>query len=460
MTNNEPSLGNASETSQAESQQEFSWEPPLHLRDTPEARAQLPALKDLWKAKNQSKDYENLRAAKETEERVELLRLQRMTGGQLSKKADPNDIILEVAVTGDSTAVLNYLVEPWLPCRQVVGFYGRGGTAKSSFLATLAASIGACGHSTLWISTEENDDWIKVRHVKCGGGDGTMYVYKALVTKADNSSRAVSTNFNVYEHLDAAIQKGKRECSLNARKFRDGRERPLRLVVLDTAVALTTWGKGESANDDGAVKRLTAYLRSLCEAHDLTIAIIGHVNKAKHDYMADNVAGSGSWTTSLRQAFIHVYDERSEYSYVVCTVKDTLTGPFAAEYTTHPIHTLATRLDGNSSVLCRVDISAAVWGHRAARGLVSAALGQEEKEQQDRTSPRQVAEAKIIQAVVEMLAKGTPTVDRSQVEQVIGYSPHRRAWVSADYVLAIAHGIEAKRGAHGKITYERKGTNA
>ena len=67
--------------------------------------------------------------------------------------ASPDQIVLEVAMQSSSTSKLEYLIDPWLPSRQVVGFYGRGQTAKSSFLATLAARISDhC--STLWISTE------------------------------------------------------------------------------------------------------------------------------------------------------------------------------------------------------------------------------------------------------------------------------------------------------------------
>ena len=49
-------------------------------------------------------------------------------------------IRLEFAMDSDTeTTKIDYLVDPFLPSNCVVGLFGRGGTAKSSFAATLAA---------------------------------------------------------------------------------------------------------------------------------------------------------------------------------------------------------------------------------------------------------------------------------------------------------------------------------
>jgi len=388
----------------------------------------------------------------------EKVKATRATGASFFNPAKPEDIVLEVAMSSDTTVQLHYLVEPWLPIRQVIGFYGRGGTAKSSFVATHAAKI-AQHSSTLWISTEEDTSWIKVRHVKAGGGDGTLYVFKALVTKHDLAGRPASFSFNIYEHLDAAIANAKAQTAANAQRFYDQTERPLRLVVLDTAVALTTWGKGESPNDDASVKRLIAYLYSLCDKHDVTIALIGHVNKGKHEHIADMVAGSGSWTSSLRQAFMHIYDKRAEYNYVVCTVKDTLTGAFAASYGTYPVHTLVDRAEGSDSVLCATQTRPIVWGYKYVKELIEDATDQDGGTNGTRKLPlnrkREQVNA-IVATLLQMLDSGTEPVTRKIVQEALGTPMNFRHWQEADSVLETDHSVKAMPRGHAELVYERQ----
>lgn len=368
------------------------------------------------------------------------------------RTATPDQIVLEVAMQSNSTSKLEYLIDPWLPSRQVVGFYGRGQTAKSSFLATLAARISDhC--STLWISTEELTDWIKVRHIKADGAEGTLLVFKAVATKQDDSGRVTASTFDVYEHLDAAIVAAKQSAAGMLYP-----SRPLRFVVLDTAVALTTWGKSESPNSDAAVKRLFAYLQSLCEKHEVTIGLIGHSNKGKHDELSDGVAGSAAWVNSPRQAFIHMHDKRAPNTCVVCTVKSTLTGDFAASYSTRPIHTLATRQDGMDSVLCTVDLMPIEWGYQHARALIEAAQGEAEEQGGDarRSSNKTTNIERVVTTVAQMLRDGAEQVDRASVTQAMGYDVPRRHWQEADNVLALVHRVKTTVGAHGRIYYQRE----
>lgn len=376
-----------------------------------------------------------------------------------SSTAVPADIVLEVASSSDVTVQLHYLVEPYLPMNQVVGYYGRGGTAKSSFVATLAAQISS-DSSTLWVSTEEDVQWIKVRHIRTGGKEGTMYVFKALVTATDSTGKPTASTFDVYQHLDATIARAKLDTATCAGAA-DNAAPPVRLVVLDTAVALTTWGRGESANDDASVKRLIAYLYSLCDKHCVTIAIIGHNNKGKHDFLGDTVAGSGSWTSSLRQAFVHLNDHRDEYRYVLCTVKDTLTGPFATEYATVPVHTLHKRVDGSDSVLCSVITGQIHWGHRSVRKLFDDATGRESADdaRPSTASRRQMQIDLVVTTLVRLLDSGAPTATRKDVQEIIGTAINARHWQDADTVLALTHGVRATTGAHGVLTYQRTVTH-
>lgn len=369
------------------------------------------------------------------------------SAAQIKRPIANASIILETAMNGDTTAQVEYLSDPWLPEKQVVGFYGRGGTAKSSFLATQAAQL-SNRYSSLWISTEEPTDQIKARHIKSGGVAGTLHVFKAIAAHQDEDGRPVATNFNIYEHLDTAIEQAK---TLS-------QEKPLRLVVLDTAVALTTWGKGESANDDGGVKRLTAYLLSLCDKHGLTIAIIGHVNKGKHDNLADTVAGSSSWTSSLRQAFMCAYDQGDEYSYAICTVKNSLTEPFAALYRTEPIHTLQTRSDGGSSVLCAVRLGPVSWGHAKVKALWDDATKKPEEASLGADSPskKQAAVHGIVQAMDALLREQPgASVTREQVEERIGSALNRRHWQLVDEMLE-RMGVEQVNGERGRKMYRTK----
>jgi hypothetical protein len=264
---------------------------------------------------------------------------------------------MEVAMSSDTATVsLQFLVDPFLPSRCVVGFFGRGSTAKSSLVATLAAQVSGEA-STLWISVEEPNDWIRVRHMKIGGDEGTLFVVTAVANKSDTQGRVTGSNFDVYEHLETAIQKAKRGADTMYIP-----PRPLKLVVLDTAVGLTGWRKGESPNDDASVKKLLAYLQALAERYDVTIAFIGHANKAKHDYFADTVAGASAWTNSPRLSFVHARDIREEHANVMRVAKSNLTTRFTTLYNTEPVHTLHHRAEGANSVLVRVNIGLTVWG--------------------------------------------------------------------------------------------------
>ncbi|MBZ0330027.1 AAA family ATPase [Halomonas sp. ANAO-440] len=427
---------------------------PEHLqkmRDAAEKREQ-----ELIKLRDTESRTEGLKAAAEMEKAAlekEKIRAQRASGAVMPRPADPDSIILEVAMSGDSTTKLEYLIDPWLPRKQVIGFYGRGGTAKSSFVATLAAQMSEYA-STLWVSTEELSDWIRVRHTKAGGIDATLLVVKAVVTKTDMTGKPIASTFNTYEHLDAAIIQAKQHAdAIHDQEL----PRPLRFVVLDTAVALTTWGASESPNSDAGVKRLMAYLQSLCEKHGVTIAVIGHSNKGKHDDLSDSVAGSGAWVNSPRQAFIHLNDKRAKNHFVVCTVKHSLTGFFATTYSTIPIHTLATRAEGNDTVLCKVDAWPIEWDYQHARMMIDAARGEDDQSNGSgctRTANKQKNISAIITTVLELLDEGGK-VDRKAVHDRLGYEPSRRHWIDADNGLAVTHTVFATPGEHGRLYYQR-----
>lgn len=383
----------------------------------------------------QAKIAEDLRVAAEAG--LEKERVRRGAGTLIPQPlASPDSITLEFAMARDTATVkLSYLVDPYLPSACIVGFYGRGGSAKSSFLASLAAKISdEEDASTLWVSVEEPADWIKVRHMKIGGVERTLAVVKAVASKTDVHGRVIASNFNVYEHLDPAI--------LAAKAGFDSTyipPKPLRLVVLDTAVGLTTWAKSESPNDDASVKRLLGYLQSLAERYAVTIAIIGHSNKGKHDHFADTVAGASAWTNSPRLSFVHARDRREEFAGVMQVAKSNLTQRFAATYSTEPVHTLHERDEGADSVLVRVEFGEIVWGEEEASELFHSATKPQpaDDEEGGGGDHRPSVVSQMVTLVSQMVESTTEPVTRDAAEAKAGRAFSRREWGKADDMLAM-----------------------
>ncbi len=376
-----------------------------------------------------------------------------LSRNQPAAEADTSTVKLELAMSTDTTTVrLEYLVDPYLPRGCVVGFFGRGSTSKSSFLATIAAHISNKA-STLWVSVEEPKDWIKVRHIRCGGGDKTLATVMAVASKRDAQGRVISSSFDIYQHLEPAIAAARAE-------FHHEQKPALKLVVLDTAVGLTGWAKGESPNDDAAVKKLLAYLQGLAEAHDLTIAIIGHANKGKHDHFADSVMGASAWTNSPRLSFLHAEDRRDEYTYVIKVAKTNLVS-FGAPYRTVPVHTLYERQDGPDSVLVKVEPGQVVWGETASMELWKDATKVPRDDDEDGfVDRRKLTVADIVRnKLVEMVHAGQDAViTREQVEtQLPEVKVNRVQWGKVDMELLqfpFLHKVEVTKGAgHNLMLY-------
>lgn len=374
---------------------------------------------------------------------------QAQSAGPASEAA--RNFTLEFAMTTDTaTLTLEYLLDPWLPLRCVVGFFGRGSTAKSSFLASTAAAISGFA-STLWISVEEPDDWIKVRHIRCGGADKTLAVVKAIESKRDREGRVVASSFNVLADLEPAIEQAKAA-------FAEQQRPPLRLVVLDTAVGLTNWGKGESPNDDAAVKKLLAHLQAWAEKHELTIAIIGHANKGTHDHLADSVMGAAAWTNSPRLSFIHAADRREDHAYVVRTAKTNFEA-FGAPYRTEAVHTLYERQGGPDTVLVRVVPEPIVWGSVDSMEMFKEATKVPTPDSDgDGPAP---STPKVPEVVLGALIEAIMTVPvgecvtREQVEQRYGKQVDRARWQKVETQLIGHPAVKVERGDKNKALYRR-----
>jgi len=415
---------------------------------------------DFRTPKQRSEDLERLTKITEDTRRAEEAKLEAAklkAGVAIPPPMAPMDAItMEVAMSSDTATVdLKYLVDPFLPSGCVVGFFGRGSTAKSSLVATLGAQVSGEA-STLWISVEEPNEWIRVRHIRMGGDEGTLFVVTAVANKSDAHGRVMGSNFDVYEHLEVSIQKAKRGADTMYIP-----PRPLKLVVLDTAVGLTGWRKGESPNDDASVKKLLGYLQALAEKYDVTIAIIGHSNKGKHEYFADTVAGASAWTNSPRLSFVHARDIREEYANVMRVAKTNLTTRFTTLYSTEPVHTLARRDEGANSVLVRVNFGVTVWGEDESMEVFEDAT-RKPKEDGDGEGgggkKRSVVGDAVNELVKAVYQTGEP-VTREQVHELMGREISRREWGKVDDQLRMAafnYGVLIEAGPQNKVLYRKK----
>lgn len=309
------------------------------------------------------------------EKQLQTEQVRKGTQTKLPAQADPNSIKLKVVRMTDITERNEkpyFLLEPYLIADSVVGFYGKGGSGKSSLIATMAAEISNFA-STLWISTEETEANNLNRYMKgivledgryvSAGQDATLQMFQAVVTKTDKDGRAIESMFNVYEHLEPAI------IAANVNVMNLPHEKPVKLVVLDTIVALTTWDRQAGANSDEGVKRLMAFLRGVAERQGVTIAIVGHANKGKHDHFADSVMGATAWTTSPRLSFMHAKDRATDGQIVVRLAKGNEVPEFAQLFRLHMVHELAQIADGPKAGMFKVQPLTRVWGGQNAEEL-------------------------------------------------------------------------------------------
>ena len=55
-----------------------------------------------------------------------------------------------------------------------------------------------------------------------------------------------------------------------------------------------------------------------------------------------------------------------------------------------------------------------------------------------------------------MLHDDVQLINRALVEKHLGYEPSRKHWTEAENMLAIAHKVKTKLGAHGKKYYQQE----
>ncbi|MEQ8205129.1 MAG: PriCT-2 domain-containing protein, partial [Woeseia sp.] len=361
------------------------------------------------------------------------------------------DFGFKFAKKGDTAVEVTYLLDPWLPHRTVVGCWGRGEAGKSSWCAQMAAWASPVV-SSLWITSEEPESHIRVRHTACGGEDRTLAVNVAVPTETDAKGKAIATSFNVFEHLEPAIEAFKRDSETRS-------DRPLGLIVLDAIVALTTWPKGANANDDEGVKKLIAFLLAVAERHNLTILILGHLNKkTTRDHIADAVTGAVAWTSSTRLSFMFVKDEFVEFQGFVRTVKKNTGQHYGASYETVPVHRVTARANGNDDWLCGVTMGETVWGEIELRE----AMADENDTFLDRIQQKKETEEILVDQTLNALNTGGETT-RKEIEGLVSGPPGwvkvtRRHWQEADKSLA-NRGVQITNGPHNVRIYRRVDTN-
>jgi hypothetical protein len=349
--------------------------------------------------------------------------------------------VFRFAEHGEHLVETSYLCDPWLPRATVIGCYGRGEAGKSSWCAQLCANVSS-QVTTLWISSEERQDHVRQRHLSCGGEPRTLAIVEAIPTKYDpKTKKPIATSFNVKEDLEPALVAFRKQVRP---------DRPLAVVVLDAIGTLVTWEKGENGNDDGAVKRLIAYLFALAEKYDVAIIMLGHLNKGSgHEHMADAVTGAAAWTTSVRLAYMFAKDMTSEnYEGFVRTVKSNTGTHFGAQYQTVPVHVLRQRPDGHHDVLCGLKmLTETVWGERALREMMG--------DVDDRWLNKREQTDQKIHAIVEVTVQAVrqgPTTRKSVEVQLLPEKVSKRHWLAADAKLT-AQGIQVTNLERGEKSY-------
>ena len=77
--------------------------------------------------------------------------------------------------------------------------------------------------------------------------------------------------------------------------------KPVKLVILGTIVALTTWTVSANPHSDEGGKSLLAYLRAIAIKHEVTIVVVGHSNKGMRcakSFFSDDVKALRSATNA------------------------------------------------------------------------------------------------------------------------------------------------------------------
>lgn len=345
---------------------------------------------------------------------------------QMVSSALPDTIEINLEEAGEVT--IEYLINPYIPNQQAIGFYARGESGKSSMVATFCAE-GSSEYSTLWITSEEAEAHIKKRHERLGGHPKTI----GTINRPD---------FDIYTHLEGLIKQAKMKFS-----------KPLGFVVLDSITALVTWGKGESANDEASVKRLVGLIDRLAQVEGVAILMIGHMNKSKgHEHIADTVSGSLAWTSSTRLSYILQKVPDQDFAGFIRTAKSNLGAHFGSFYHTVPVHQMAPNIDGFRAALCGVEFDGQrIYGEQNLR----MAMAEDDDPMVKRMDEKREQIEKIVSVAVTLLKDGQRRT-RADLEARFKFAKvkiTRRLWLALDAELT-ARNVQISNGQHNMKYYQ------
>ena len=320
---------------------------------------------------------------------------------------------------------IEYLDNPLIPKGRAIGFYGRGESGKSTVVSTLCAQNSNM-YSTLWISSEEPSSHIKLRHTHSGASDGTIGVVD-------------SSDFDVQSHLLSAIRKAKQKLS-----------KPLGFVVLDAIVTLVTWQNKGGPNDDAEVKKLLSFVDRTAQEEDVSILLIGHLNKGKgHAHMADAVLGAAAWTNSLRLSYLLQKLPDEDYTGFIRTAKSNMGTHFGAFYRTEPVYQMQANIDGYKPTLCKVEwTSERIYG---ARDL-ALAMGESKDEATKAMNARDIRIKDIADRILQIL-QNKNQLPRAIIPHELGHNVTGRDWTSIDPLLR-SQGVKIENGERNKMYYQ------
>lgn len=339
--------------------------------------------------------------------------------------AVPNSTF-EINLDEDEEVTIEYIIDPFIPNRQAIGFFGRGESGKSSAAATFCA-LSSNKYSTLWITSEEAESHITKRHKKLGGYPET------IATFSDPA-------FDCYNHLEGLIRQAKSKMS-----------KPLGIVVLDSITALVTWTKGESPNDEASVKRLVGHIDRLAQVEGVAILMIGHMNKNKgHDHIADTISGSLAWTSSTRLSYILQKVPEQDFVGFIRTAKSNLGAHFGSFYHTVPVHQMAPNIDGFRAALCGVEFDGQrIYGEQNLR----MALAEDDDPMVKRMGERQEKINAAMTIALDALKDGTVKTRADLDARFNQLKVNRRLWLALDLELE-AKKVQITKGERGVYCYQ------
>ena len=251
----------------------------------------------------------NVATFKELEPRLEQDVAEYLGEEPASNRGDRLPILDMRRLDGEPPAERDFVLEGYIPEREVALFTGPGGEGKSLFAQQLATCAAACRDflglktdlgpegASLYVTCEENEDELERRQrsimaaLNLSKGDVDELLFLSSLRGRIGNELAVFDR-------DGTLEKTTTYSVLQRAIIEHGAT----FVILDNVGHLFAGNE----NDRGQVTRFVNLLYSLTRKHCCTILLIAHPNKS-----GDNYSGSTAWLNAVR-SHIHIGRVRDE----------------------------------------------------------------------------------------------------------------------------------------------------